>query len=85
MTPWLSFLTRKVIGIVNKTNIFEYKNKYERDLLLEIVTLNKKPEPIKLETYKYLLSRYKEEYRMLEFHFKLNLEQWKKIDKKALN
>lgn len=83
--PWLSFFTRKFISSINKINFFgrnEYKTKYERDFLLNFVTLNKKPETIKLETYQHLLSLYEEEYIILESQFKLNLEQWRKIDKK---
>ncbi len=90
LSPVLSFMTRKAMGyfykIAIKINFLdEHTSKTQRDFFLKYFTLNQKPESIKLDTYKYLLNLYQEEYKKLEHDFGLNLDYWKKIDKKQLS
>lgn len=89
INPSCLLITRKLISnlqrLAIKLKLSEpYKSKSKRDFYLKYFTMSQKPDPVNLQTYKYLLNQYREEYEILENNFSLNLEAWRKIDDKQM-
>lgn len=82
--PCISFFMRKTTSYFWRVAPLEIKNKKHRDLMLQLTSLRKRPEPINERTYLRLKEAYANEYITIEKNFNLNLSLWREADNKYL-
>lgn len=83
--PYLSFAMRKFIKLFWKLPLLEPPTiKGRRDFGFSLVTRDRKPDPIRRDTYQILRDRYEGEYQRLERELNLDLEPWKQADRHIL-